>query len=212
MASVSVTYTIVNGTSTDAAQVNQNFTDIVNGLSDGSKTLNVASVRGTTILTLGPGGVFAIDSAGTGNFSFTNSGAPTRILASNGSNSASSDAYIGTFVGGSSAGNAYFRCSMNDSVLWSFGLANASGDEWQLCLSSNLNSGQTITATILGSVVLNSAAISTSATDGFLYIASCAGTPTGTPTTKTGRVPLVYDSSNNKFYVYNGSWKAVTLS
>lgn len=63
-----------------------------------------------------------------------------------------------------------------------------------------------------GSVIINTAAIATNATDGFLYIPSCAGTPTGTPTTFTGRLALVYDSTNNKFYVYNGAWKGVTLA
>lgn len=58
-----------------------------------------------------------------------------------------------------------------------------------------------------GNVIVNTAAIATSATDGFLYIASCAGTPSGVPTSYTGRVPMVYDSTNNKIYVYNGAWK-----
>lgn len=56
-------------------------------------------------------------------------------------------------------------------------------------------------------VVLNTDAVSTTATDGFLYIASCAGEPTGTPTSFTGRNPVVWDSTNNSLQVYNGGWK-----
>lgn len=63
-----------------------------------------------------------------------------------------------------------------------------------------------------GNVVINNAAIATNATDGFLYIPSCAGTPTGVPTTYTGRTAMVYDSTNNKMYIYNGAWKSVTLA
>ena len=63
-----------------------------------------------------------------------------------------------------------------------------------------------------GNKVLGIAAIATNATNGFTYIASCAGTPTGTPTAYTGMVPMVYDSTNNKFYIYNGAWKGVTLA
>lgn len=61
-------------------------------------------------------------------------------------------------------------------------------------------------------IVLGTAALATTATDGFLYIPTCAGAPTGTPTSFTGRVPIIYDTSNNKIYVYNGAWKSVTLS
>ena len=60
-----------------------------------------------------------------------------------------------------------------------------------------------------GNVVVNTAAVATTATDGFLYITGCAGTPTGTPTAKTGRVPLVVDTTNNKLYFYSGgAWVA----
>lgn len=54
--------------------------------------------------------------------------------------------------------------------------------------------------------------LGTSSTDGFIYISSCAGAPTGTPTSYASRVPLVYDRTNNKFYVYNSGWKSVTLA
>jgi len=39
-----------------------------------------------------------------------------------------------------------------------------------------------------------------------LYLTATAGTPTGVPTTKTGLVPLVYDTTNKKLNVYNGGW------
>ena len=41
MAYTSVTYTFSNSTTADATQVNQNFTDLINGLSDGTKDINV---------------------------------------------------------------------------------------------------------------------------------------------------------------------------
>lgn len=58
------------------------------------------------------------------------------------------------------------------------------------------------------SVAIGSAALSTSATDGFLYIPTCAGTPSGAPTAITGLAPLIIDSTNNKLYFYtNGAWR-----
>ena len=61
-----------------------------------------------------------------------------------------------------------------------------------------------------GNVRVGTAALSTTATDGFLYIPTCAGTPTGTPTAITGLAPMVIDSTNNKLYIYSGgSWVAL---
>lgn len=60
------------------------------------------------------------------------------------------------------------------------------------------------------STVIGNQALATAATDGFLYIPTCAGTPTGVPTAFTGRVPMIYDTTNHKFYIYDGGWKGGT--
>jgi hypothetical protein len=64
----------------------------------------------------------------------------------------------------------------------------------------------------LASSVFANAALATTATDGFIYVPTCAGAPTGTPTAQTGTVALVYDTTNNKLYVYNTAWKSVALT
>lgn len=61
-------------------------------------------------------------------------------------------------------------------------------------------------------LVAGSAALATSATKGFLYLPACAGVPTGTPSGHTGTVAAVYDTADNKIYVFNGAWKSVVLS
>lgn len=50
MTSPSFTYNFTNGTTSDATQVNQNFTDLVNAMSDGTKTFTIAwlTVSGLT--------------------------------------------------------------------------------------------------------------------------------------------------------------------
>lgn len=58
-----------------------------------------------------------------------------------------------------------------------------------------------------GSVVHGTGALATGAVNGFLYIPTCAGTPSGTPEAWTGTVPLIYDSTNNILYIYNAAWK-----
>jgi len=64
-----------------------------------------------------------------------------------------------------------------------------------------------ITAT--GNIVAGaSAALATTATNGFLYVPTCAGTPTGTPTAITGMAPIVVNTTNNKLYFYSGgAWR-----
>ena len=70
------------------------------------------------------------------------------------------------------------------------------------------------------SVVINSTAnllqfsggvLATTATDTFLYLPTCAGTPTGTPASGAGAI--VYDTTANKIWVWNGTtWKYVTMT
>ena len=53
-----------------------------------------------------------------------------------------------------------------------------------------------------------SAALATTATNGFLYVPTCAGVPTGTPTAITGMAPIVVNTTNNKLYFYSGgAWR-----
>jgi hypothetical protein len=60
----------------------------------------------------------------------------------------------------------------------------------------------------VGGMVVGTAALATAATDGFLYVPTCAGTPTGTPTTQTGTAPIVVDTTNHKLYFYSGgTWR-----
>jgi len=67
-----------------------------------------------------------------------------------------------------------------------------------------------LTADKMGNVVVGTGALATSAVDRFLYLPTCPGTPTGVPTAKTGRVPLVYDATNGVLSVFNGTaWVAV---
>ena len=54
----------------------------------------------------------------------------------------------------------------------------------------------------------------TSASGGFGYLPTCAGSPTGTPSTApTGGVPAVIDTTNSKLWVYiGGAWTAAALT
>lgn len=52
MAFPSVTYTFSNGTSADATQVNTNFTDLINGLSDTTKDISINAITSAGTATL----------------------------------------------------------------------------------------------------------------------------------------------------------------
>jgi len=59
-----------------------------------------------------------------------------------------------------------------------------------------------------GSVAAGTPSLATNATNGFLYVPTCAGTPTGTPTAITGMAPIVVNTTNNKLYFYSGgAWR-----
>lgn len=65
-----------------------------------------------------------------------------------------------------------------------------------------------------GNVIVGTAALATSATNGFPWIPSCAGAPTGAPTAPySNAAALVVDTTNSRLYVRVGStWKYVTLT
>lgn len=68
--------------------------------------------------------------------------------------------------------------------------------------------GSALPSRFSSSVVFAGAALATNATDGFIYLPTCAGTPTGVPTSYTGTAAFIYDTSNDKLYVYRSGWKA----
>lgn len=56
-------------------------------------------------------------------------------------------------------------------------------------------------------------ALATTATEGFMHVQSCAGTPTGVPASiPTGQIPMVYDSTNHRIYAYSGAWRSVAVA
>jgi hypothetical protein len=80
-------------------------------------------------------------------------------------------------------------------------LASGSG-KW------NFYAGGSAANLFAGTTVVGTDPLATNATAGFLYVPTCAGTPTGTPTTYGSTAPIVVDSTNNKLYFYsNGTWR-----
>ncbi len=100
--------------------------------------------------------------------------------------------YQGLKLGNSS--NAYFyNCNLQG-----FGAPT-------LGSGANIHYIDSLTGT--ANAVINSNQLSTSATDGFLHIPSCSGSPVGTPSNYGAAIPMVYDTTNNIPWFYNGSWQ-----
>ena len=65
---------------------------------------------------------------------------------------------------------------------------------------------------VTSSFVVGKAVLANNATDGFLYIPTVAGTPSGVPTTQTGTAAIVYDTSAHKIWIYDAGWKGVVVA
>lgn len=83
MAFPSVTYTFTNGSTADATQVNQNYTDLINGLSDGTKSLNVSAITALSTVTLS--GNVTVGLSSTNTLTINSSIAANIVFQTNGS-------------------------------------------------------------------------------------------------------------------------------
>lgn len=112
------------------------------------------------------------------------------------------------------ADNDGYAADIRNSSLTGGGvsIAGGSGDGVALAVN-NYNSGSVLLRCLAnGSLLQGHGAVTSTATNGFLYIATVAGTPTGTPTASTGRVPMLYDTTANKLWIYNGAWRSATFA
>jgi len=95
------------------------------------------------------------------------------------------------------------------------GQPGSGGTAGSIGMTTGTSAGGSTRLTIDGSgnIIPGTAALATTATDGFIYSQSCAGTPTGVPAaTATGRVPLIIDSTNNRLYSYISGWVQPALN
>ncbi|HJS30962.1 MAG TPA: hypothetical protein VJ924_03135, partial [Alphaproteobacteria bacterium] len=77
-------------------------------------------------------------------------------------------------------------------------------------------SGQAVDRLIIdsvGNIVPGANGLATGAVAGFLWIESGAGAPAGVPSPAySNRVPLYYDRTNNRLYIYNGGWHSAAFA
>lgn len=127
-----------------------------------------------------------------------------------------SHAYWWARTGGDDGGNPGIRMTIDGRTDWVMSLANPITtpfhDPLTFSFSDVAGSNDVMSMDKGGNVIVGTAALTTTATDGRLYIPTSAGAPTGIPSAYSGRVPLHFDTTNNKLWVYDGGWIGIVLS
>lgn len=110
-------------------------------------------------------------------------------------------------------GTSVIRGTIKPSAKAETGLSlrGLEGQEGNLLTVQNSATTTLFNISAAGSVRIGSG-LTTTATDGFLYLPSSNGPPTGVPTSQTGCIAFQYDRANNKLYAYNGGWKSVAVA
>jgi hypothetical protein len=108
----------------------------------------------------------------------------------------------------SSSGDCSQEYLLTGTQSWVIGIDNSDSDKFKLGAGNNGFVNPVFQATTTESFIAGKGGLATDAVNGFLYIPNCAGTPTGVPTSITGYTPIVYDTTGDKIYIYNGAWKA----
>jgi len=111
------------------------------------------------------------------------------------------------------------RWSSGDRGMRLAGVNNAGAENAEVRINAETPNVSLVTSNIVrlqvdnfGNVAIGTGAVLPNSANGFLNIVSMAGAPTSTPTAFTGRVPLTYDTANNRLYIYNGAWRSVALA
>lgn len=115
----------------------------------------------------------------------------------------------GTMSASGGGGTDYNITAARGLYLTAQGSTSAGGIHW----TTNGSERMTLDASGGLAVGRTSTGLATNATAGFFYPPYSPGAPTGTPaTTYTGTVPMLYDTLNNKLWVYNGAWKSAAFT
>jgi hypothetical protein len=148
------------------------------------------------------------DATGNSSMSVTsvNSGATANITL-NGTNAGTASE-----IQFAASGSVKWRLEHTPPCLFIQDAANSRSALYLYPGSTTANSKMFVNSVIqsTNSIVCGSAALATTATDGFLYLPTCAGPPTGMPTAWTGTVPVVFDTTDDRLYFRTeGSWKFI---
>jgi hypothetical protein len=171
------------------------FTSSTNGGFIGAKhTLNAPSAGGAIAFATASTERAVIDSSG--NLGIGTSSPGTKLQVNGSARLLDNQPTISFWKDGTptKAASIEFNTARGDSI----GLGVFNGSAWAFSLFVDANAN----------ALAGQPSLATTATNGFLYVPTCAGTPTGTPTAITGMAPIVVNTTNNKLYFYSGgAWR-----
>jgi hypothetical protein len=193
-------YTAPSGTAGDPITGANAFVQVMTVSSDGTFRVKGAGTAGSTdafqVSGSAPASAMVLNSSGNVGIGVTNPSVALVVAFA-------TDGIIGNYF--SSTGNNS-RISFSNAGLLNNNVSIGSASD-AMVMYTGATERARITST--GNVVAGgSVALATTATDGFLYVPTCAGTPTGVPTAITGMAPIVVNTTNNKLYFYSGgAWR-----
>ena len=183
----------------------------------GNEVASLTSNGGLTFTAFGAAANITLTPGGTGVISHTAKSTTTALAAGpnfTGTSSGNGNPDIFKATGGATSTETGFNADSSAGTggqswsIWATSSSSGVASNGSLAIYNRSTSKIWFQISALGNQVPGNAALATNATDGFVYLPTCAGAPTGVPTAYTGRVAHIYDTTNNKLYVYNGAWKS----
>lgn len=178
MASPSVTHTFVNGTTADASQVNTNFNDIINGITDGTKDLSISALTCAGTATFN------------GNMTIGNAATDTLTITSD---------VISDITIDKSSGDPAINFQIGGTNKFTFGVDDTDSDNFKISTNEDL-SFEIIEIESAGTVRIGTVDINGGAVDGTTVGAASASTGAFTTLSATGNV-----SFDGGTFVFNES-------
>lgn len=126
-----------------------------------------------------------------------------------------SHAQIAALATGPSGGDAHLRIdNQTAGINWTIGADRSDSNTLKIQPVGAIGTNTQFFAHSLGSVGLGRGLLATTATDGFAYLSTTSGTPTGNSTDFTGYLPFVFDTATNKLWVNTTgtTWLSVTFT
>jgi hypothetical protein len=170
--------------------------------SNNSSVTGTFDVTGVTTITGQASAGITVTVSGTGLTATPASSGVIQMGRSNGTG----DIRLGLSTASQTVNIAYGVTASGSTKTLNLGANGAAGSTTNITVGSTTG---TSTTTMQGNTATPAGA--TAMTSGFFYIPAAAGAPSGTPTAITGTVPMYYDTTNNRFYIYNTAWKLVAL-